>query len=394
MSDFTTFEINGDEIDLYWIEKCDGYNATNTKDGNAYGAFGFDRRHYLVQFMKFCVEQNKEKFEGFKPFIKLGSGSPALQNNEELAKVWNDVYAIDSEFVNLQNQYAYSHYYTFAKNNCLKAGLDIANYSRVFKGTLWLFITKFGIISGCKKILAPFKQHVTDELDMIHKIFSTTSIDPDIAKLAEDNYKALLSKTSIVEQIEEPNTEVQEENVVEEESVEDEVKPVKLVELDHRTANLEVIEPIIQKKEDSERPHDAIKVKVINSSFDKKAKYKVCTDWKQGYAVNLKYASNYYEEAKERAIEIANETRKIMYVYGDKGQKLFMYDPKKTYPDVPDGYRVGTGMIGSTVQNEVGAFTKFDNAKRWADISTSEHNKTYKVYLNQDLKYTSNVKVK
>ena len=30
-------------IDLYWMEEAD-YNATSTKDGHAYGAYGVDRR--------------------------------------------------------------------------------------------------------------------------------------------------------------------------------------------------------------------------------------------------------------------------------------------------------------------------------------------------------------
>ena len=97
---------------------------------------------------------------------------------------------------------------------------------------------------------------------------------------------------------------------------------------------------------------------------------------------------------RSKTVEIATNERKTMYVYGNKGQRLFMYDPKKTFPKTVNGYKVGTGIIGSTIQNEAGAFNMFDLAKRWADMSTQTSHQVHKVYLNQDCVYTSNVKVK
>ncbi len=399
-------------IDLYWMEESD-YNATSTKDGNAYGAYGFDRRHSLVQFMKSCVEYDAVEFEAFKPFIALGSGSPKLQNNEDLINVWNELFMDDkSTFEDMQNQYAYHNYYLLAKNNCLKAGFDVDKYSSTLRGTLWLFITKFGISSGTKKVLAPFKQGVTDELEALHMIFSnSTSIDKTIYDKAIESFNTNTTEyeTNIdpepgketIEKIKSINIDgdkYEESPIIPEETLLSKTpgetkKPVDLKEVEQAENKItkdHIDIKVVEKSIASEN----INNNKDKKSFDKKAEFKVCEDWKHGYPVNLKYASNYYDEAKEKTVEIATNARKTMYVYGNKGQRLFMYDPKRTFPKTVNGYKVGTGIIGSTVQNEAGAFNMFDLAKRWADMSTQTSHQVHKVYLNQDCVYTSNVKVK
>ncbi len=413
-------------IDLYWIDEND-YNATNIKDGNAYGAYGFDRRHSLVQFMKYCMEYDAVEFEAFEPFISLGSGSPKLQNNEELAAAWNNIFMdYNTDFMDLQNQYAYQNYYLLAISNCLKTGLDVDKYSSTLRGTLWFFITKFGVSSGTKKILAPFKQGITDELEALHMIFTnSTSIDKAIYDKAIESYNNHIEVANLVN--DEPGKEVIEKikAINLEESDEFEESPIVPEETvfsktpgetknDLKKVNDKFTDPV-REAEENKITKNHIDLKVINKTpvlknnnqskdnnikektkkpFDKKAEFKVCEDWKHGYPVNLKFASQYYDEAKEEAIKIANNTRKTIYVYGNKGQRLFMYDPKKVHPDTVNGYRVGTGILGSTILNEIGSFNKFENAKHWANISSIRDNKVYKVYLNQDLKYTSNFKVK
>lgn len=439
-------------IDLYWMEESD-YAATNLKEGNAYGAYGFDRRHSLVQFMKYCVEYDAIGYKDFKEFIAFGSGSPKLQNNKDLAIVWNRL-ATDpmfgTEFMDLQNQYAYDHYYLLATSNCLKAGLDVdsSKYTSALRGTLWFFITKFGINSGTKKVLAPFKQGITNELEALHMIFSaSTSIDKDIYDKAIKAYNIHNSSVELdidpepgKETIEKIKTidvdgddEFEESPIMPEETVmatdpgeikkpafaNDALKAIdkKLKELDReklkeltkdKDAPLDLGEvdhkftaPISEQTE-NKITKNHIDVKVVDKapeekakkSFDKKAEFKVCDDWKHGYPVNLKYASRYYDEAKAECITIATAARKVMYVYGNKGQRLFMYDPKNSHPTTVNGYKVGTGIIGSTVKDELGAFNTFDIAKRWADMNTQTSKKTHRVYLNQECVYTSNVKVK
>ena len=421
-------------IDLYWMEESD-YAATNLKDGNAYGAYGFDRRHSLVQFIKYCIEYDACEFDAFKPFATLGSGSPKLQNNEELATIWKNI-ATDTQnypdFIDLQNQYAYDHYYLLATSNCLKAGLDVDKYSSTLRGTLWLFITKFGISSGTKKVLAPFKQGITDELEALHMIFSnSTSIDASVYDKAIESFnnhpvtdsfidpkagKETIEKIKAIDLDGDDNFEespiMPEETMISKTPGETK-EPVDLAEINDRISELISDEP---KENKITKDHVDVKVikeapapteKEINDhlmfetarekakkSFDKKAEFKVCEDWKHGYPVNLKYASQYYDIAKAECITIANASKKIMYVFGNKGQRLFMYDPRKSFPKTVNGYKVGTGIIGSTIQDEAGAFNVFETAKRWADISTQTSHQVHKVYLNQDLVYTSNVKVK
>lgn len=455
-------------IDLYWMKESD-YAATNLKDGNAYGAYGFDRRHSLVQFMKYCIEYDAVGYEDFKEFIAFGSGSPKLQNNEDLAVIWNRL-ATDpmfgTEFMDLQNRYAYEHYYLLAVSNCVKAGLDIDSpkYTSVLRGTLWFFITKFGISSGTKKVLAPFKQGVTDELEALHMIFTaSTSVDKEIYDKAIELYNIHTTEVNLdfepgketIEKIKaidvDGDDEFEESPIMPEETVisktPGETKetielgyldpkftgPVsepkhssefaKAIGVDHTieaiNKSFEMFgtsetDPVSPKENRISKDH--IDVKVVDKTptsedinnhlmfdnardkakkdFNKKAEFKVCENWNHGYPVNLKYASQYYDEAKEEAIKIATNTRKVMYVYGNKGQRLFMYDPKKSFPKTVNGYKVGTGIIGSTIKDELGAFNTFDIAKRWADMNTQTSKKIHRVYLNQECIYTSNVKVK
>ena len=296
-------------IDLYWMNEYD-YAVTNAKDGNAYGAYGFDRRHSLVQFMKYCIEYDAYEFDLFEPFAALGSGSPKLQNNEELATVWKNI-ATDTQkypdFINLQNQYAYEHYYLLATSNCLKVGLDVDKYSPILRGTLWFLITKFGISSGTKKLLFPFKQGVTDELEALHMIFSNnTSIDTSIYNKATEAYKRLNENASSKFDLEpeketnekiktidmDNNDEFEESPIIPEKTVISKTpgeikKPIDLGEMNDRISGLAEDE----KPTENKITKDHVDIKLVNKttasketkkSFDKKAEFKVCEDWKQG----------------------------------------------------------------------------------------------------------------
>lgn len=432
----------GEDIDMFWWPResgSKGYRCVNGDRGNAMGAYQFDRRYALVPFMQFCVDYNEEVYGGFKKYIKYGAGSTSLQNNQELAKLWLSYCDRDEEeFGNLQDSYAYKYYYLPAKEYCIKKGVPIDNYSPVLKGSLWSFAIRSGTETGAKKIVNAYNNGAKTELKILKSAYATYGsndanrwsintpgsqysdavaiyngssnnkqeekpaetisyyvgtdwkdgkcVNQDNAYGSLDNAKKRVDKLGDKYKVFDKSGKVIYPEVkVEEEPKKEETVVVKPVEKEPEKEVVEEPAPVVK-----EEP----KVEETSSSQypDKENEYKVCTGWKSGHSVGQMGAYTKYDNAKKQCTELANKTGKAYYVYTSKGVRLFMCDPKSVKKDVVNGYKVGTGCNGTVVVNQKGAFTKFDNAKNYADNLSKSTGVSYKVYLEGKLQYTGSTK--
>lgn len=404
MADSNLKTFFGEQIDMFWWPResgSKGYRCVNGDGGNAMGAYQFDRRYALVPFMQYCVNKNAEHYNGFNTFIAYGADSEQLKNNQELANLWVqycDNYG--AEFGNLQDEYAYKYYYVPAKNYAVKNGVPVDNYSPVLKGSLWSFAIRSGTESGAKKLVSAYKNSTNkSEMVILRAAYNTYGN-------SDANRWSTYVKTS---QFGDANRIYKEKYAKKEEPETPEViyrvgtawKDGKCVNQDNAFTNKDnaikrvnslgdkykVFDPngniVYEIKKEEPKPAG-------NKKYpDKENEYKLCTGWKNNRPVNQKGAFTIYENAKAEAIRLAKKENKGYYVYNSKGTKLFYTNPNANHKDVKDGYKVGTGFNGAHVVNQKGAFTKYSNAKNWADTLTRREGKCYKVYLNGVLQYTA-----
>lgn len=145
-----------DKIWLGWTKResgSAGFRQVMGDAGNACGKYQFDRRYALVPFMQYCVDYNASHYAAFKPYIALGAGSAALQNNSGLALAWTAVCnKYPREFEGLQDAYAYNYYYLEAKKYIKNLyGINMDNHSPAVKGTLFSMAIRSGALTGARK---------------------------------------------------------------------------------------------------------------------------------------------------------------------------------------------------------------------------------------------------
>lgn len=145
-----------DKIWLGWTKResgSAGFRQVMGDAGNACGKYQFDRRYALVPFMQYCVDYNASHYAAFKPYIALGAGSVALQNNSGLALAWTAVCnKYPREFEGLQDAYAYNYYYLEAKKYIKNLyGINMDNHSPAVKGTLFSMAIRSGALTGARK---------------------------------------------------------------------------------------------------------------------------------------------------------------------------------------------------------------------------------------------------
>lgn len=143
------------KIWMGWLKResgAAGFRQTNGDSGNAYGLMQFDRRYALVPFMQYCVDYSS-RYDGFKPYIALGTGSDKLRNNSALAAVWTEFCdKYPEEFEQLQIAYGYQYYYLEAVKYIKNLyGIIMDNHSPAVRGTLWSMSIRSGALCAAKK---------------------------------------------------------------------------------------------------------------------------------------------------------------------------------------------------------------------------------------------------
>ena len=121
---------------------------------------------------------------------------------------------------------------------------------------------------------------------------------------------------------------------------------------------------------------------------EKKELYRVGTEWENGKCVNQHGAFTSLDNAKKDSDSAMNEKKVSYYVFDESGKTIHSSIYK-----APEMYRVGTEWKNNTCQNQHGAFTSLDNAKKDCDDAKDSIKKTYHVFDSEGvIVYTSEYK--
>ena len=109
------------------------YNAVNGDSGHAYGAYQFDNRHELQDFLKYCYDQDPFAYAAFSPYLTCSQDS--LQGSAGLAAAWRQAYAANpSGFSQLQDEYVMETKLAPVIAYHAKRGLDLSSRPMVIQG--------------------------------------------------------------------------------------------------------------------------------------------------------------------------------------------------------------------------------------------------------------------
>lgn len=126
---------------LGWTEFESGeqsWKLTASDGGHAYGRYQFDDRHSLAEFLRFCVNTDRESFESFTTFYTVVDGKAQIKNTDRLEEEWLWICHLQGEkFYQQQTDFALQSYYQPARRTVRRvANVDIEDYGPVLRGTV------------------------------------------------------------------------------------------------------------------------------------------------------------------------------------------------------------------------------------------------------------------
>lgn len=126
----------------------DGYNAL--------GYYQFDRRYCLIDFLRYCLSYDAEKYAMFEAVVARASevqdSSVAMCESGALTELgslvegaWHQAYAADpDEFSLLQDNYSYNSYYAVTEGYLAQLGISMEGRADCVKGLVWSMTNLFG----------------------------------------------------------------------------------------------------------------------------------------------------------------------------------------------------------------------------------------------------------
>ena len=151
-----------DEIWTGWTvfeSGSEGWYQTGGDGGHAYGRYQFDIGYDFTEFMKQCVNADREGYSGFNKFIsisritagrngnmKIMENKPLLEARSELSEVWKTICNdMGESFFTLQTDFASSIYYYPVKSKLMAIyGINLDDYGPALKGTVWSIAVRDG----------------------------------------------------------------------------------------------------------------------------------------------------------------------------------------------------------------------------------------------------------
>ncbi len=130
------------------------YNQTGGDNGSACGAYQFDYRYSLLNFVKYAYSQNAALCREFKPYVGLASGY-SLKNNHKFYAAWHKIYSRDKKaFSALQDVFAKQNYYDPVEYTLARAGINLAGRPDAVKGAVYSYSIQHGASSAVNAVKA------------------------------------------------------------------------------------------------------------------------------------------------------------------------------------------------------------------------------------------------
>jgi hypothetical protein len=137
----TSTGVLSDEFRYYTDFESAEYGGGWGDGGNALGAYQFDRRYALDDFLAYCTAQGTAHYTAFSRWL---SGSIA-QGDPELEAAWERAYrTYPDEFARLQDEFEYKSYYLPAEAAASGLGIDLTRRRDCIKGLFASVANLFG----------------------------------------------------------------------------------------------------------------------------------------------------------------------------------------------------------------------------------------------------------
>jgi hypothetical protein len=139
-----------DELVYYMGFESADYGGGWGNQGNAIGAYQFDRRYALKGFVNFCYLANPRHYADFAPYL----GITIAQGDKNFEAAWQKAFADHTEeFCRLQDTYEYDNYIAPAQTILFDLGIDTSTRRDCIKGLFAGMANLFGQ-AGMRTILS------------------------------------------------------------------------------------------------------------------------------------------------------------------------------------------------------------------------------------------------
>ncbi|MDO4344042.1 MAG: hypothetical protein Q4C50_04485 [Eubacteriales bacterium] len=147
------------------------YNQTGGDNGNACGAYQFDYRYSLLNFVKYAYGKNAKLCKEFKTYAGYTSGAK-LKSNSKFYTAWHTIYKRDKKaFAALQDTFAKVNYYDPVETTLARAGINLGTRSDVVKGAVYSYSIQHGQSSAVSAVKACKITSTTTDKQFLTKLY-------------------------------------------------------------------------------------------------------------------------------------------------------------------------------------------------------------------------------
>lgn len=127
----------------------EAYDQTGGDNGCACGAYQFDYRYSLLEFVQYAYSQNAELCAEFKLYAAYNPDNSEhrkkFKSNKKFYTAWHTIYARNpKEFAALQDKFARVNYYDPVEAALARAGINLGVRSDVVKGAVYSYSIQHG----------------------------------------------------------------------------------------------------------------------------------------------------------------------------------------------------------------------------------------------------------